>query len=114
MGCGRVGGAVTDLRPPAAGAEQRAREWPLATARCPSRSPPLRDTFAPGYNEQEVSKRRVCLAPETMEALHRGGAIATQMMRRFDEACLKHAVPPTTPKVKPVGKRKCARRTVAL
>lgn len=85
-------------------AGHRALPFPLSTA--------ARHPLRPGTMSKKF--RRVASVHETMEILHRVGAIVTQTMRRYDEACLEHAVPPTTPKVKPVEKRKCARRKVAL
>jgi putative transcriptional regulator len=49
---------------------------------------------------------------ETMEALHRVGAIGKQTMRRFDEACLTHVQPLRPREIKAIRERERVSQTV--
>ena len=49
---------------------------------------------------------------ETMEALHKVGAIDKQTMRRFDQACLTPVRPLTPRQIKAIRERECVSQTV--
>ncbi len=49
---------------------------------------------------------------ETMEALHKVGAIGKQTMRRFDEACLRPVHPLTAKQIKALREREQVSQTV--